>query len=229
MSKALRLAIAAAAVLVVAVVAYQFLPGRPGPGGQATPTPEPTAVVNLPGSGPIEAGTYRLAFGPPVLITLPPGWVSTGTGVRKHLEEPNEIALDGYTTSIRVFADACESADTDTMVGPTVDDLIAALLAQENSEVSDPVDVTVGGLPGKRFEITTPTGLDLDSCSIGALQIWVDATRSNYLAGIGDAAAIVYAADTPTGRLLFVLAGSDESATDVAERDAIVASLDVVE
>ena len=40
-----KLAVAAAAVLVVAVVGYQFLPGRPGVGGQPTPSPSPSPLA----------------------------------------------------------------------------------------------------------------------------------------------------------------------------------------
>jgi hypothetical protein len=36
-------------------------------------------------------------------------------------------------------------------IGPTVDDLVAAVEEQRNSETSAAVDVTLGGYSGKRF------------------------------------------------------------------------------
>jgi hypothetical protein len=235
-----KLAAGAAAILVVAVVGYQFLPSNTGSGGPPTPTaaptptPAPTAVPRLPESGPIEPGTYRMGSGPTFLITVPPGWASNGgMDIRKHLEEPNELALFVFRSDIEVFADACQSAGTEEPVGPTAADLLAALRAQENSEISDPVDATLGGLTGIRLEISPPAGLDISACSIGSLQIWVDGSGDGYLSGVGSAgnpAATVYIADTPGGRL--ALTPHHEpgaTAADIAELDAMVASIEVIE
>jgi hypothetical protein len=171
---------------------------------------------------------------PEVLVTIPPGWVSNGgMSLRKHLDQPNEVALDLYTADIRVFADACQSEGTEEPIGPTAEDLVAALVAQENSDISDPVDVTVAGLPGIRLEISAPAGLDVAQCSIGSLQIWVDREGGGgYLAGMGSEdtpSATVYVVDTPGGRLAFTPGGLDAAAADIAERDAIIASIEIVE
>ena len=48
-------------------------------------------------------------------------------------------------------------ADDDVSVGPAVDDLVEAFLAQTAYEVSDPVEVTIGGYRGKRVDIVAPT------------------------------------------------------------------------
>lgn len=225
-----RLAIAAAAVLVVAVVSSQFLPGRTGSVG-AGPTSQPTKVLPLPTSGSLAAGTYRVDTQPAFLVTVPAGWVSTGTGVRKNLDELGEVALDVWTGAIQVFADACRSQDTETPVGPKAADLLAALRAQENSEVSDPVDATVGGLPGMRLEISAPANLDVAQCSIGSLQIWVAGT-GKYFAGLSPDTSprSVYIVDAPGGRLIYY-AGREPAATavDIAELDAVVASIAIVE
>ena len=233
-----KLAIAAAAVLVVAVVGYQFLPrgtGSVGAGPTATArptaTPEPTPVPLLPRSGSIAAGTYRVAVAPAFLVTVPAGWVSTGTGVRKNVEKPDEVALDVWTGEIQVFADACQSLNTEKPVGPKAADLLAALRVQKNSDVSDPVDATVGGLPGMRFEISAPADLDVARCTIGDLQIW-KAGEGKYLAGLSpDTPPVsVYIADAPSGRLIY-RAGREPAATaaDIAELDAIIASIRIVE
>jgi hypothetical protein len=45
----------------------------------------------------------------------------------------------------------------DVSVGPGVGDLVQALTAQTAYEVSDPIDVTIGGFSGKRVDIVAPT------------------------------------------------------------------------
>ena len=235
-----KLAAGAAAILVVAVVGYQFLPSNTGSGGPPTPTvaptltPAPTAAPRLPESGPIEAGTYLTGSGPTILITVPAGWVSNGGGdIRKNHDEPNEVALFVFGADLKVFADACQSEGTEEPVGPTAADLLAALRAQKNSEISNPVDATVGGLTGMRLEISPPAGLDTTECSIGSLQIWVNGSGDGYLSGVGLAdnpAATVYIADTPGGRL--ALTPHHEpgaTAADIAELDAMVASIEIIE
>ena len=238
--------LAVAAVAVVAFVGYQLLPSNNGgAGGQRTPLPSstsstapssaPTASADsgpprLPASGPIEAGTYLMGSGPTFLITVPPGWVSVnGMSIRKNPEQPTEVAVDMFRAGIDVFADACQSEGTKERIGPTAEDLIAALVAQENSDISDPVDVTVAGLPGSQFDVSAPDGLDITQCSIGSLQIWVDESGS-YLAGVGltEEPTTVYVADAPGGRILYYL-NRDGSAADIAELDAILASMEIEE
>ena len=55
-----------------------------------------------------------------------------------------------------VPADPCDMPGSlpDPPVGPTVDDLVSALDAQANTDMSAAVDVTVGGHTGKRFVMT---------------------------------------------------------------------------
>ncbi len=225
-----KLLAAAAAVFVIGVVGYNFLPTQGGDGGPAA-TPSPTNVPRLPANGPIEAGTYRMGSGPTFLITVPPGWVSdNGMSIRKNHGQPTEVAVDMFRAGIDVFADACESEGTEERIGPTAEDLIAALVAQENSDISDPVDVTVAGLPGSQFDISAPDGLDITQCSIGSLQIWVDESRGNYLAGVGlsEEPTTVYVADAPGGRILYYL-NRGGAAADIAELDAMIASMEIEE
>ena len=235
MNSPVRYGIAAAAVLVLALIGYQLLPSSTGSGSGGTPVPTTPAAsaAPLPPSGPIDAGTYRMGSGPTFLVTVPSGWVSRGDeGIRKNPDGPDEVALDVYPAELRVFADACDSESTEEPIGPSADDLVAALLAQENSDISEPADVTIGGLPGTRLEISAPAGLDVNECSIGSLQIWVDSGGTNYLAGVGgeDVPVVtVYIADTPGGRLAFAPHHGDATAADIAELDAVIASIGIVE
>ena len=245
MNSPVRYAIAGAAVLAVALIGYQFLPRNTGvPGAQLSAPPSATAVtqpsaapepsgtgLTRPPNGPVPPGTYLMGTGPTVLVTIPSGWVYNDEELRKHEGEPNEVALFVYRAGVSVFADACQSEGTEEPVGPTAADLIAALQRQKNSEVSDPVDVTLAGLPASRFEVSAPVDLDITECSIGSLQIWVDEGGS-YLAGVGleGSAATILVADSADGRLLlFPEEGDASAADDIAERDAMIASMHVVE
>jgi hypothetical protein len=236
-----KLAAAAAAIVVVAVVGYQFLPGISGPGAPTTApsptaTPVPTQAPRLPTDGPIDAGTYRVSSVPTFLVTVPAGWVSVGgTNLRKHPDEPTELALDTFAAGLQVFSDACDSEGKAKGIGPTASDLVAALRAQQNSEVSEPVEVTIGRpiagyYTGRatRLEISVPDGLDLAGCSNGGLQIWVDSSGENYLAWGNDPAIVVtvYIVDAGSGRVVLVPHHQPgPTASDVAELDAIVASV----
>jgi len=174
-------------------------------------------------------------------VTVPAGWVSVwdGMGIRKHYEQPNEVtAVHMWSPGLAVFADACHSADSEERIGPTVDDLISALQAQENSVLADPVDATIAGIDGTRLELSSPAGLDLAQCSLeGFLQVWkADGGGWNNVGSDGSA-SIVYVADTPAGRLHLATdvlndrGASNPAATaaDNAEREAIWASLEYVE
>jgi len=231
-----KLAIAAAAVVVVAVAGMKFLSATNGPGAEsptpsasvtATATPQPTAVARLP-EGAVDAGTYEMGSGPTFLVTVPPGWVASGgMELRKQRDEPTEVALFAWSADLNVFTDACQSGDTEEPVGPTVDDLLTALRAQANSEISDPVDVSVGGVPGIKLQVSAPAGLDISTCFIGSLQVW-RAGQGGWLSGVGlnDAPADVYLADTPAGRLAFSPHTEPEaSAADIAELDTIISSI----
>ena len=193
MNNPVRYAIAAAAVLVVALVGYQLLPSNTGSGGRrrrsvAARQPHRGANASAPrppaaGLRPDRAG--HLSNGQ--RTDLPhhgPAWLGQrqGMSIRKNPEQPTEVDFDLFRADIDVFADACESEGTEERIGPTAEDLIAALVAQENSDFSDPVDVTVAGLPGSRLRCFGPRRprrhavlhrepADLGRCRAGAT-IW---------------------------------------------------------
>jgi hypothetical protein len=234
MNSYLKLAMVAAGVLLVAVVGFQHLPNLAGPGSPtAAPTPAltplPTQIPILPSSGVVRAGTYRMVDNPQILATVPEGWQSDFDGVdlHKHADETTRVGVDIFAGGLRVFTDACASEGKDQSIGPTVQDLITALRAQQNATVTEPVDVTIGGLPGKRVQISAPTGLDASQCHIGSLQIWERALGGAWLAGMTQTlVATIYLVDSPTGRLaIYPYAGANASAADIAERDAMLASI----
>jgi hypothetical protein len=161
-------------------------------------------------------------------ITIPSGWDASdgGRDIRKHRDQPNEVAFGIYLPDINVFPDACVTQDDPQPTGPTVDDLIAALRAQENSDVSEPAEVTIGGRPAMRLDVSIPEGFDLTECDDGVLKIWVDRAGS-YLAGLGpNGSTPVTLVETLSGRMVFLTGNEAEAtASDLAELDAIVDSI----
>lgn len=169
-------AIAAAAVVVVAIVGINFVSG-PGVGGEPSPSPTatPIATRRTDPAGDLEAGSY-VAYPLPapddglaVTFTVPEGWIGgadAGTGglglILIPAGPPSSWAPGGiailFIDVTTVNDDPCRwETDNDIAVGPAVDDLVETLVAQTAYEVSEPVDVTIGGHSGKRVDIVAPT------------------------------------------------------------------------
>jgi hypothetical protein len=175
------LKIAAVAVLALAVgVGVVLL--RPstnsvtsGPSPSASPSPSQSPIA-LP-EGDFEAGTtYFISrvggFGSPRLIFTVPamGWSGGGSNLRKGaLTAPNNsvtVALTPWNVG-NLYADPCHWRSgglLDPPVGPTVDDLATALVRQAGVTPSTVSDVTLGGYPGKKVELSLPAGLDVATC-----------------------------------------------------------------
>ena len=79
----LRIVATAAAVLVIAVIGYQFLPGTGGPGGEPTPSPSPSsspAAETSPSATPLPTApplsqTFDSTIGG-ISISYPEGWTT---------------------------------------------------------------------------------------------------------------------------------------------------------
>jgi hypothetical protein len=165
-----KYAIAAAAVVVVAIISLNLLGAEFGrTGGVGTPpSPSPTATPRPDPDGDLQPGTYIVRPLPTpndaltVEYTVPDGWSAIEGGALMPADEPGTTAPGGMgiefidVTSIN---DPCQWSGTadDVSLGPTVDDLVGALRAQTAYEVSDQVDVTIGGHSGKRVDIVMPT------------------------------------------------------------------------
>ena len=241
MPTAAKTAIAAAAVILVAVGALAFLQRPSGPGATLTPspttvptptlTPEPSqAVTQLPISGPISAGTYRMGGDPSIVLEIPSGWDAAfdGFDIRKHRDQDGELGLSIDTShDISVYADACVTAQEDPPVGPTADDLLAALRAQANTVVAEPVNVTLGGRDVMRVDVTTAEGLDRATCTDGIVKLRRSGP-SRWMTFSPAGPVTFYLVQTPAGRLVFDYDHQDDaSAADVAELDAMVGSMTI--
>jgi len=178
-----KLAVAAAAVLIVAVVGYNLLPGQStnlaGPAPTASPTAAPTAPSTRPspsasfpawftpesgsdGAGILSSGRQTTrSFSPAFTYTVPAGWVnhsdSTYFGLfRDTSANQAEFARSGETADgiFMGFVDSPYFVCKGLENNRgTAAEMAAAAAANDILVVSDVADVTVGGLTGKRFDV----------------------------------------------------------------------------
>ena len=137
------------------------------PSGSPAPVPLPTGSV-VPGT------TYYIddpcCVGPArIFLRAPAGWwtfdpIFLGKNV---LGDPDlyDILL-GASLVGNVYTGGCHWRGTalDPELGPTVDDLATALAAQEGPDASPPIDVMLGGYPGKKVELSIPEAVDVETC-----------------------------------------------------------------
>ena len=134
-------------------------------GGSPTVPPIPTK------DGALEPRTYRMAASPwsvaDFTVTVPQGWnIQYGQILSTSTEGGEEMAFSPILPD-KVWTAACAGSDSGAQdVGPSVDDLAAALDAQEDSVASEPVPTTIGGHEGVRVDLTIPDGFDLHPCNV---------------------------------------------------------------
>lgn len=216
-----KLAIGAAAVVMVVVAGIQFLPRSGTSGGHPGPTATPTATPAFPQltKGPLAPGRYALYDRLVTSIEVPAGWIGKPPFVRKI--GPGEAGLwwGPGVSGAQVFSDACKGQSLEPVDG-TVRGLVDALDAQVGTDATIS-EVTLGGLPATRVDLVK----DLASCSGGAdagLNLW--ATASGMTSLELSARGIVYVLEKDGELVVFI--GIDYKATesDVAELEGIIAS-----
>jgi hypothetical protein len=165
----LRVGLAVAAVVVIAIIAINLLPGTPPPGSGPTPTPsvspseEPStsAAAGLPVGSSVTLSSEGLL----VEATIPaPGWSRNEDLLL--VKNGNSAAPNGayalgvwHGTEWYIPGNPCQWQSTmpDTPA-TTLDEIVAALGSQATRNASAPVDVTVDGYAGKVMTIETPDG-----------------------------------------------------------------------
>jgi hypothetical protein len=165
-------------------------PRTTGPSPVAPSDPSPTQtvrdVMELP-NAPLEPGTYfidpdsdastplRVVYGVPV-----EGWSPWFGAVKFAADEHVAVSITTVTNLVR---HGCrDHSPADPPVGPTVDDLAAALAELAPFRVtSPPEDVTIYGYSGKHLELTVPdlpvggdpADLRFIGCVDGDLYSWI--------------------------------------------------------
>jgi hypothetical protein len=170
-----RIAAAAVIGLLIIGVGAVFL-GRASPGGvgapSATPTPTPTesatplAILD----GPLTPGRYAVSRGYPehparFTFDVPEGWsgILGAVWLTDKESRPPHGATFGFGSGGSLYSEPCGAPPPpDIEVGPTVDDFANALADHPLLDVTDPVDVTLGGYAGKYVDLQIPS--DISAC-----------------------------------------------------------------
>ena len=256
MNKMLGFGLAAAAVVIALVVGAQLFGsgGRGGVGGGPAATPEPSVAEPTPlptpqsdPDGVLAPGIYVMhpLLAPndslAVTLTVPDGWEAAFEGTallpsgEPGVAPPGGMAIlfEDVTT---LNGDPCSwsGTDDDVAVGPTVDDLVEALSAQTAYEVSDPVDVTIGGYSGTRVDIVAATEPfagqtdDAPDCDEENYRFWStarDGEHGIYVQGPADRWQ-TNILDVDGTRLVIVI--RDFPGTSAADRDEMDAIIDSI-
>ena len=108
------------------------------------------------GSGALNAGSYRITDFEPfsITITVPAAWESLAVPAMVWSAD-DEKATVAYFTVDDLFADPCDPAQGYLGVGPTVDDLAAALSTYPGITVNSGTDVTISGFSGTLLDVTS--------------------------------------------------------------------------
>lgn len=189
-----KIAVAAAAVLIVAVVGYNLLPtgstGIGGPAPSASPTVIPagspsaspaaqaTGPVALP-DGILAAGRYRIQEpydlrSTTIVADIPARWVGyPANGAITSPGSGDEGVLIAFMQADGLFSDPCQwdldgtgayDQPGDVVVGPTVDDLVTALKANTFYTSSAATPITFGEFEGQEVELQLPGDDVLSTC-----------------------------------------------------------------
>ncbi len=243
------IAAAAAAIIIVSAVGIRFLPASGvtrEPAGQltttsiATPTTSTTVAADIadwPPPGPIEAGTYHIAPSAwtvaDLTVTMPEGWETQyGSPVATKGDGQHPGLGFQFVIVDAIYSDPCKGSDGPwdlTQVGPSVDDLVAALLAQPFTGATGPVDTTIGGVPATRIDLAIPDSVYTPTCNLPLkLQIWHSVPADEYFVLLGDGTASVYIFDVDGERQVLVTQYRDgATAEDLTELQTIIDSISI--
>lgn len=143
----------------------------------ADPTsPAPTMTTLGHGDQVLDAGTYRmeLAGAPTVLtagfptlqITIPDGWSQhDGWLLHRGSIAASTVAVQFWAVD-QVFQHPCQWQGTLFRPGPTVGDLVAALVDRPLRNATEPVDVILDGFAGKYLEWSVPSDINFSDCDL---------------------------------------------------------------
>jgi hypothetical protein len=168
------------------------------------------ANASLPtGEGVVEPGTYLVPSSiwsaVDFTITFPEDWrVREGNLFDTNSEQVDELSIEPFVVT-KIYADACQGErGAQTRVGPTVDDLVAALLAQPGPATTSR-ETTVGGYPATRVDLRVPDRLQTKDCFEGpgtGVQIWRNGPK-NYLVLDPHGLLSIYVVDVDGERAVF--------------------------
>ena len=164
------LAIGGVAAVVIAVLAGSwYLGGKPSIGNGPTPSPTPSPTILQ--AGTIEAGRfftdidgYRYTFSVPGT-----GWEALDSldmvGKGDHGNNPPDFgALFLWYGITGIYTEPCQWTGTFVTPGDSAAEWATALAGLSGFDTTAPTDVTIGGHPGKRLQLTVPADANLAGC-----------------------------------------------------------------
>jgi len=236
MNNMVRITLATAAVVVLAFLGIRFLGGGVNFSAppEATPNPSPTPVAfsELDGAippGPVVLdGAFPLAIG----FDVPNRWEAHASDELADEVDFNKFRGDqtpawvSFSLVDNVFSDPCHPVEMDPPLGPSVDDLVAALTSMADVETSAVTDVVVDGHPGKRFDFaTTVVPADAGCDDDVWLSLW--SGPDGFLAQVpGPTNMRITVVDVDGMRLMMsTQSWDDTTSAEVAEANAIIDSV----
>jgi len=163
-------------------------------------------------------------------VTFPMGWtVQWGHDYLKHSDEPDEFGFYAVVVDA-IYADACKGGEKLMQIGPSVDDLVDALVSQPGPKASDPVETTLGGYPAVRIDLSVPKRIDPKECRLGGagLQVWYSPPADKYFVLLPDGVASVYIVEIAGQRQVFLTQyRSAASSADLRELQAVLDSVQI--
>jgi hypothetical protein len=234
MNNTVRLALATAAAVVVALLGYTyFFAPSVGAPGLDDPTPSPSPSPNLLPSieGALDAGTYSLGDEFPVGLTfeVPTGWTSCSSGPLEQgicafsgtAAAPGGVGV-AFLVVENVVEDPCdETSLLDPPVGPSVEELAAAISNLPGFDVTTAEDVTVDGFTAKRLTVTAP-----EAAACEGLSTWATPDRVNGVS-FGEVNSL-YLVDVDGVRIVISTAHFPlTSPGDLSAADDVIASIEI--
>ena len=180
----------------------------------------------------LEPGRYRIdsrLYTPvPFTFAAPSGWRAENYG-HSIIKFPNTAREVGWVPFVLddTYEDACWDPDErEVRIGPTVNDLMQALIDQAGPMKSGPFDASIDGHPGKRLDLTAPPRFNASDCRFdGGFQLWNDPVSFIQVLR-PDGAVSVYAVEVRGERVVIATQSRAESSpADVAELEAVIDSI----
>ena len=225
-----------AATLIWLTIAACAAPAAPSAVPTATPSPKPTLAVPLLGGQTLQPGSYRVGYVLPlnVVVTVGPGWHSFADAFVLSAGERTAVA---FYRVMNGYSDPCDwqGHELEPAIGPSVDDLMAAVASRPERKPSQPAPLTLSSWSGKVVEWSVPLDANFADCDLGQYQTW---TVSNW--GGGDVGQRFqqapgqmnryYALDINGTRLVIDESwGTDATAVERTELRALVESLSITQ
>ena len=170
MNNMAKLAFAAAAVVVAALLGFNYFVARNvgGPTLSETPEPSPTPMARLDDQEPFDPGRYLAASGSEygvafdVSVEVPAGWSGDGNWVVFGPGGDENVAIRFYTVdNLAANPLSYDDGVIDPPLGPTVDDLVQAVVSHPDWETTAPTDITLDGYQGQLIQLTIPADAEI--------------------------------------------------------------------